>query len=39
MGKIDIWFQNWLGIKRKWQIISNKEETKKSGIAILCYGQ
>lgn len=38
MGKIDVWFQNWLGIKQKWWIISNKEETKKSGITVLCEG-
>lgn len=37
-GKIDVWIQNWLGIKQKWQIISNKEETKKSGITILYKG-
>lgn len=37
-SKIDVLFQNWLSVKQKWQIISNKEETKKSGITILRKG-
>lgn len=36
MGRIDILFPDWLGTKQKWQITSNKEETKKSGITVLC---
>lgn len=38
MGKIDVQFQNWLGIKQKWKIISNEEETKKSSLTILFKG-
>lgn len=37
-SKIDVFFQNWLSIKQKWQIISDKEETKKSGITVLRKG-
>lgn len=36
MRRIDVWFQNWLGTKQKWQITSNKEGTKKSDTTILC---
>lgn len=38
MGKIDVQFQAQLDIKQKWQMVSNKEETKKSGRTIYVKG-
>lgn len=38
MGKIDVQFQAQLDIKQKWQMVSNKEETKKSGRIIYVKG-
>lgn len=35
MSKIDVWFQNWLDLKQKWRMISNKKRSMKSGVTIL----